>query len=105
MDALGLVEPILEFVDGEARRVNDASRCLAQMREGMALRTDPIEHAALTGERMAPPRLVVSPDQGLVSGFEEQHLDTMAASAQGLERVDEMRQVLAFADVDAERDL
>ena len=76
------------------------SAILAQVGQGLALGPDAVEHVALAGERMAAARLAVAPHQRLVARLEEQHLGRWPRVAQLCQRVEQVREVLALADVD-----
>src|SRR5215467_13222494 len=103
--ALGAVafdEALLELVDGQSRGVDDAVRALAQVGERATLGPDALQHAALPRQGMTPPRLLVAPHQRLVGRLEEEHLGLVPLGAQLGQRLQEMREIAALADVDAE---
>jgi hypothetical protein len=53
---------------------------------------------------MPPPRLVIATDECFVTGFEVQDLHGVTAALELPDRVEQVREVFALADVDAEGD-
>jgi hypothetical protein len=102
--SIQLDQQLLELVDVHRRGVDDAVGDLAHVRQGLALGTDGLQHVAVAAEGMSTSRLVVAADERFVARLDVQHLDGVAAGTERRDRVEEMLQVFALADVDAERD-
>src|SRR5262245_16258926 len=104
LGAVGLDEPLLELMHGQPGGVDDAIRALAQVAEGPSLGADAFEDAPLAGQGVTAPRLLIAPHQGLVRRFQEEHLRLVPLPAQFGERLQQMGEIAALPDVDAERD-
>jgi hypothetical protein len=98
-------EALLELVHRDAARVDDPVGDLAEMGERLPLRLDALLHGAGAREGMAPPALVVAPDERLVGRLQEQHLRHVALGPELLEDLDEVGEVGALPHVHAEGDL
>src|SRR5205823_945588 len=97
-----LDEHVLELVHGHVRGIHDAIGHLAHRGQRLALCADAVEHVAVGGQRMPPPRLAVAAHERLLVGLEEHDFHDVAALAQGDQRVEAVTEVLTFPDVDAE---
>src|SRR6266545_770028 len=95
-------QELLELVDGERRGIDDAIGDPAQVGKRLALGEDPVQHLTVAGQRMPTTALVIAADERLVARLEEQHLDRVSPRPQLADGVDQMRQVLAGANVDAQ---